>query len=396
MERIRLLSRIALPLVLIGVGACAGQQQPAEVESTVNLLRAEDWFGPRPRIPSVSDVHGLTAKQQDHFLGYFSSPVRANVSSHQRVFDYLDMMTEGFSYRGDTYTASEALETESGNCLSLAILTTALADLAGVEIAYQLVDATPVFEVGNGIAKRSVHIRTRLLDPGWVDREGYLELSRPGIVVDYFPSQYDRFVGNVEPGEYFAMYYRNRAAEALERNDLSTAYWFLVHALELASKDTESITMLALVFDRAGATRESESAYRWGVRAYDVSPTLLRNFGRFLRDQGRAKEAAEIEAELARLNDHSPFQWIAAARSAYADQDYGAAIRMFRKSLEIAPYLHEAHFGLSLSYLQTGRYGAARESLSLALSNAHRASLRETYNAKLEALSKRADGAADL
>ena len=375
-------------LLLTGLIGCASQPPPTGGDEVVRLLQAEDRFGVRPHIPSVSEVHRLTPEQERHFADYYAHPLREKVAPHQRVFDYLDTMTEGFSYRGDTYTASEALEREAGNCLSLAILTTALADLAGVELAYQLVDSTPVFELSGSVTKRSVHIRSRLLDPEWVDRDGFLELVRPGIVVDYFPSEYDRFAGNIEPFEYFAMCYRNRAADAIAEGDLSSAYWLLVRSLELSADDAESINMLALVFDRAGAPHDSEAAYRWGARVADVSPTLLRNYGRFLRKQGRLGEAAEIEAELDRLDDHNPFEWIAAARSAYGEKDYRAAIRFFKKSIEIAPYLHEAHFGLSRAYLQTGRYDEAEESLSLALRNAYRAALRKNYTSKLEALTR--------
>ena len=374
--------------MLIGLGACTSHPQPTGDDDPARLLQAEGRFGARPYIPSISEVHLLTPEQEGHFMAYYSHPLRKKVAAHQRVFDYLDTMTEGFSYRGHTYTASEALEKEAGNCLSLAILTTALADLAGVELAYQLVDSTPVFELSGSVTKRSVHIRSRLLDPDWVDRDGFLELVRPGIVVDYFPSQFDRFAGNIQPSEYFAMYYRNKAAEAIVHGDLSSAYWFVVHSLEVSAEDAESINMLALVLDRAGAKHESEAAYRWGARVADVSPTLLRNYGRFLRKQGRFDEAAEIEAELGKLDDHNPFEWIAVARTAYGEEDYRAAIRFFKKSIEIAPYLHEAHFGLSRAYLQTGRHDEAEESLSMALTNAYRASLRDTYNTKLEALSR--------
>jgi len=383
-------------LTLIGLGGCVSNPQPTGGDDVTRLLQAEDRFGARPHIPTVSEVHGLTPAQQQHFIDYYLHPLRRNVAAHQRVFDYLDTMTEGFSYRGDTYTASQALERGAGNCLSLAILTTALAELAGVELTYQLVDATPVFELNGSVTKRSVHVRSRLLDPEWADRDGFLELVRPGIVVDYFPSQYDRFVGNIDSSEYFAMYYRNIAAEALAEGDLSHAYWFLVHSLELSPNDAESIAMLALVFDRAGAQQASENAYRWGTRVADVSPTMLRNYGRFLRRQGRFDEAAEIEAQLVSLEDHNPFDWIAAARSAYGEEDYRAAIRLFKKSIEIAPYLHEGHFGLSRAYLQIGRYDEAEESLSKALNNAYRASLRETYNAKLKALSRIRSSDADL
>jgi Tfp pilus assembly protein PilF len=347
-----------------------------------------DLFGNPPKIISVSEIHELSDEQRLAFQRYFNDPKNQNRAAHKRVFDYLDNVTSNFSYRGETYTAHEALENSAGNCLALAVLTTALAKLANVEIAYQLTDSDPVFESSSNIIKRSLHVRSMLYDPAWVASEGFLVLSRPGIRIDYFPSNFDRFISNIDESEYFAMYYRNIAADAIEDQDLSKAYWLLMHSLELSPLSPESLNMLAIVNNRAGDKAKSEEIYRFGIQHATRRVSLLRNYGLFLRRAGRNAEADEIDAQLAQLADPNPFDWISAGQAAYANGEFKRAKVLFTRSIELAPYLHEGHFGLAKTYFRLGNLKNAAHELEQALGNATQSSARRLYEAKLASLSE--------
>ena len=346
-------------------------------------------FGERPSLASDSEVHRLTDRQQQDFFDYFLAPDIADIPAHQRVFDYLDRLATRFSYQGNTYTASEALQHSSGNCLSLAILTTALARLADVEVSYQLTDSTPVFEMDSKLARRGLHVRTLLHDPTWVPPEGFLTVSPRGITVDYFPTDHDRFIGNIEAADYLAMYFRNLAADALATGDLRTAFWLTMKSLEIVPDDPDSLNTLAIIYDRAGDQAKSEEVYRFGLQNSRRQVSLLRNFSKFLRRQQRDEEAEEFERILDGLDDENPFDWLNAGRVALADGNHKQAIRYFRKSAEIAPYLHEVHFGLARAHYATGSMDEARQALALALEYSYKASTRDLYHAKLAALGGR-------
>ena len=343
-------------------------------------------FGERPYLISDPEIHALTDTQQQEFFDYFLAPDIAGIPAHQRVFDYLDRISGHFSYRGDTYTASEALQNSAGNCLSLAILTTALARLADVKVSYQLTDSTPVFEVDSKLARRGLHVRTLLHDPTWTPPEGFLTFSPRGITVDYFPTDHDRFIGNIDAADYLAMYFRNLAADSLADGDLPTAFWLTLKSIETVPDDPDSLNTLAIIYDRAGDKAKSEEVYRFGLQNSRRQVSLLRNFSKFLRRQQRDEEAEDIERILDDLDDENPFDWLTAGRVALQDGHHEQAIRYFHKSAEIAPYLHEVHFGLARAHYATGNLDEARQALTLALEYSYKASTRDLYHAKLAAL----------
>ncbi|MDG2175197.1 MAG: hypothetical protein P8M72_03540 [Gammaproteobacteria bacterium] len=123
---------------------CAGCQHtvvtlPEESETTLTLENTGS-FSVRPDIPTPNDIHRLTPFQEQAYLEYMNNPRYQNVKANKRMYNYINKVTGNFSYKSITFNASETLAKNSGNCMSLAILTTALASLAGLEIDYQLMD----------------------------------------------------------------------------------------------------------------------------------------------------------------------------------------------------------------------------------------------------------------
>ena len=353
-----------------------------------SLMLDSDLFGERPNIISISEIHELSDEQGLEFRRYLNDPSNRNEAAHKLVSDYLETITNNFTYRGETYTASKALDNSGGNCLALAILTTALARVADVEIAYQLTDTLPVFESSGNHIRRGLHVRSVLYDPTWEPPVGHLVLSRPGVTVDYFPSDSDRFIGNIDESEYFSMYYRNLAADAIQDENLSEAYWLIIRSLELSPVSADSLNMLAIVNDRAGDKSKSEETYRFGIQNSPRQVSLLRNYGIFLRREGRSAEAEEIDKTLSRLADPNPFDWISAGQSAYDANEFRRAIDFFRKGVDLAPYLHEGHFGLAKANFRLGNLKIAEQELQLAMNHATRPTSRKLYEAKLVALSE--------
>ena len=345
-----------------------------------------DLFGERATVPPISEVFALTEDQRRDFQRYFHAERNQQTPPHKRVSDYLESITTDFIYRGETYTASKALQQSAGNCLAIAIVTTALANLANVEVDYELIDSAPIFESHGNHVRRSLHVRSLLVDPTWEPADNFLILKRRGIMVDYFASKYDRFRGNIDESEYFAMYYRNIAADAIEDKDFAKAYWLLRESLEWSPASPDALNMLAIVFDRAGDKVKSEEIYKYGIAHATQQLSLLRNYSIFLKREGRVAEAEKIKAKLVKLDSPNPFDWVDAGQQAYGDGEYYRAIDMFAKSVQLAPYLHEGHFGLAKAYFRLGEMRRAEHALEQAISNATRTMDRDRYELKLAAL----------
>lgn len=375
-----------LATVLTGLLAgCAGIDHSQDLKPDPPLLESH-LFSESPGVSTVADIFSLSGKQQHDFLVYFNHPSIQNIPAHQRVYDYLEAITTDFTYHGETFTASSALNESSGNCLSLAILTTALAKLVGVETGYQLVDSTPVFESHGSIIYKGLHVRTKLFDPAWQPKEGFFTLRRPGLLVDYFPSDHDRFISNINETEYTAMYYNNLAGEAISREDYSEAYWLLRKSLGLTPDNASAINSMAIVYRRMGDVAKSEQIYQYGIRYLPNNISLLRNYRVLLNQQERFDEVKKINKTLAQLEDSSPFDWIHAGQSAYNSGEFKDAVFFYKKAVEIAPYLHESYAGMAKAYYQLGDRSGARRQLINARKFSNRQSIQSMYQAKLLAL----------
>lgn len=383
---------IAFMFFAAGLAGCAPvQHQSTEIVSepiveSPAVSFETDQFGERPAIIAITDIYRLSEDQQTSFFAYFNDPGRQGIPAHQRVYEYLESITMNFGYQGDTFAAEEALKKSSGNCLSLAILTTALAELAGVETGYQLVDSLPVFESQGNVVFRGQHVRTKLFEPSREAADGNPVLRRAGLLVDYFANDGDRFVSNIGEAEYQAMYYNNLASEAISREDYETAFWLLKEALELTPDNAGVINSMAIVYRRSSDMTKAEEIYQYGIENLPNKVSLLRNYRVLLQGQGRFTEAEEIDTKLAELNGGSPFDWLHAGHDAYANGEFREAISFYQKAVDQAPYLHESYAGMAKAHYKLGNRVSAKRELLNAQKFSYRKSFQSLYQAKLIAL----------
>jgi len=377
--------RIAVLLALL-LTACATNQGGTPHSYQTSLTFDASLFGERPSIVDAGNLFDLREGQQLAFLDYFHDPARQATAPHERIYDYLLLTTADFDFHSDTRTAVQALDSASGNCLSLAILTTAWAILADVETGYQLVDSTPVFERRGSVVSKGIHVRSILYDPSWQpEEETVVPLKRPGIRFDYFPEDTERvrLIGNLSSTAYVAMYYSNIAGEAIATGDIDSAFWYLLESLEQEPDNAIALNMLAVVYRRAGDEMMAEQIYTYGIDSLPENVSFLRNYRSLLRRQGRNSEAEVISRSLAKLDDGNPFNWVDAGRNALADGEYKEAIKFFRQAIDTAPYLHEAYALKAIAHLRMGDRTRGERELKHALENADRQTTKSLYQAKL-------------
>lgn len=343
-------------------------------------------FGKKPEIISEDEIFQLSPGQEKEFLRYYYNGNNRNVAAHRRVYDYLKQIVSDFNYQGNTYTAEEAIRLSSGNCLSLAIITTALARVAHVIIAYQLVDDVPVYELKGQVVFKGVHIRSILYHTDTDLNSPKYTIGRTYLKVDYFPSGNERFIKFIPESNFVAMYYRNKAAEAIAKGDVSTAYWLVKASLEYEPDSSQAINMMAIIHRHVNADLRAEEIYKYGIKYAKDKLTLLKNYRILLREQGRYDEVNQISEKIENYDDPSPFNMMQLAGEEYNNGNYSRAIHLYRKATEIAPYLHEGYFGLAKSYYQLGNIVAAERNLRYAEEHAFKMSTKSLYQAKLMVL----------
>ena len=345
----------------------------------VDLIGNIAHFGTKPYITAKHELFQLTPLQEKQFSAYFNNSKHAKKPPHIRIYDFLINTTYDFNYLSTTHTASETMRQKQGNCLSLAILTTALANKAQVKLGYQLVGSTPVFEKKKDIIMRGMHIRSLLYRSND---------SSSGRIVDYFPVGSDRFVGNVSESRFVSMYYNNIAVDFLNTGDYKTAYWYARTALEYAPSYAFNLNTMAIIHRTAGDMATAENIYKYGLDISKDKLVLLKNYRLLLQQEGRFAEALKITDQLDRIFDSSPYGWLNQADKALAKGELKKAKKYYKNAIRKASYLPSAYLGLAKILFAQGKFKKAKAMLILAQEKDYNANNNAMYQAKLDTLAQ--------
>lgn len=342
-------------------------------------------FGERPEMISADDIFTLTPKQRSKFRKYLAHPINKETLRHKRVSNYLRKIIKGFNYHSGTLIASESSELNQGNCLTLAILTTALSRVADVSVGYELMRTPPVYQKKGNTILSSQHIRSVLYEPGGAE-SGTFFLMQPVIKIDYFATNKTSVKRKVRESEFVSMYFRNKAAEAIVEHRYADAFWLAIESFKYAKDNAHATNMLALVYDRMGFPEDAEKLYKFGIERSDDKIDLLSNYHKFLLRYERLEEAYAINQKIIELDVPDPFDWLDLGDEALAEGKYREAIRFFDKVVELAPYLHHGYSGIGRAEFLRGNTVLAKRAFNKAAERAHDKDTRALYRAKLSAL----------
>jgi tetratricopeptide (TPR) repeat protein len=285
-----------------------------------------------------------------------------------------------------TRTAAEAFDLRAGNCLSLVIMTAALAKELGLLVNYQRVYSEETWSRDGNISFRSGHVNVVLgQQPGVRNMTGDRGQQ---ITIDFLPQEDVRGyrTGPIDERTVIAMFMNNRAAESLARGQLDDAYWWARDAISHDSGFLDPYNTLGVVYHRHGNLREAELVYRQLLEREPENPTFISNLATVLMTAGQPDAAQALLQKLQRIEPYPPFHFSDQAQIAMKSGDFRAAIGLFNKELARNSSYHAVHFGLAAAYFQLGDFTAAREHLTAAMQNSTTRRDHELYAAKLDRL----------
>jgi Tfp pilus assembly protein PilF len=372
-------------IFLIAISACAGKNsQKSGVNRSVNVpINMELFSNDEKSLNIEDDVFTLSSSQQEVISSAVEEKRNQGMKIHEALRAVLSTKLSNFTYYGETYSAEMTMKLNAGNCMSLAVLTTAYAKLLGVDFSYREVNTIPVYEKENNLILSSSHVQTILYDADFIENPKELYFSKPGIIIDYFPNANNRVGKSFDEATFISMYYRNLAADALVDNNLSRAFMLAKKAHNYNKKNIEAINLLAVIHRRAGDDIGAENIYRVGLKIDQSSLALISNYIMLLRKQQRFDEAETYQQRLDTLDDPNPFHWLEQAYIAERGHNKNKAIKYYQKALMNAPYLNQAYLGLYNIYLERGDFSKAKVMLKKALEWSYEVEERKQYKYKL-------------
>jgi Tfp pilus assembly protein PilF len=377
---------LALGAVVGLLAACADSPVRPPAEPVVPLLHDHAFAAPAKPV-TAADVFALSPEMERYLDQDIARQLRR--SGRQRglidaLYDHEMLRLEYDS--AATRTASEAFAARSGNCLSLVIMTAALARRLDLPVTFQSVEVEDSWSRGSSLLMAAGHVNL-VIGHRLLDRVGGLG-NDTSTTVDFLPPNdlRGRRVTVISESRVLAMFFNNRAAETLAVGDLNQAYaWSRAAVAQDPSFASAQIT-LGVIYHRRGLLRPAEEVFRHALRAEPQNTQALADLLAVLTSQGRDAEATEVRQQLARLESHPPFYFFELGRAAVQRGDFEAGRAWLQRELSRDPDYHEIHFWLAVAYAGLGDSRAVRRHLNQAMANSTTRSEHDLYAAKLDRL----------
>lgn len=392
MIQLRAISRgMICGLLLSQLCSCSSTPlEPTVIE--LDALFDDSLFKPVTNIPSVEDIFSLPSsvavdvkRSYDRYVISTKNPLAV----HEWLASYINANQDGgqsdFRYQDNlTQTASETYAQGAGNCMSLVVMTSALADIFNIGTEFQDIAIEPVWDKQGDFYLINGHVNLRLLPAQSVHT---VYVSTHAILVDFMPERALRGVDKVQINRQTltAMFYNNMAAESLVEGDLDRAY-ALVKAGLKSGHFSPALNTLAVIYRHKGDEKRAEQVYRYALKFDPDDMTTLFNLAVILGNQGRLEEWAQIHKKLELARIRNPYYYYDMGEQAYDEHQYREALAWYQRAVDKADYRHEFFFGLSRTYWALGDEKRAKQNMEKALALSREAADQHRYQAKLQAM----------
>lgn len=350
-------------------------------------LFQDQLFQPPSAQVGAADIFKLTPEMKDYAQQQIVRRQREK-SPQQALFDALyakgQLKLEYDSAM--TRNAAQAFQARAGNCLSLVIMTAALAREAGLQVSFQSVAVDDNWSRSGNLYFSSGHVNLMLGKPRLDNRNGYD--AHEFMTIDFLPPDVLRRQVSqpLEEPTIIAMYMNNRAAETLVAGQVDDAYWWAREAIGHDPAFIPAYNTLGVIYQHHGDHAAAERVLRYAYQQTPANTVVMFNLAQSLRDLNRPAEAQALADQLARLEPQPPFYFFNQGREAMRQGDYARARSLFARELQRDPYYHEFHFWMAAASYMTGDLADADKHMQLALENSTARSDHDLYAAKLDRL----------
>jgi tetratricopeptide (TPR) repeat protein len=375
--------RILTFFLAVLLSACASTPPPPSPPPQPAPLLADHLFGPPTERISTDDV----LKASDAMRRYLANDIAGQIALKGAQAALVDALYRRSHLKleydtSTTKTAAEAFDARSGNCLSLVLMTAALARELDLSVTYQSASMDEAWSRNGNLLFASGHVNItlgrRTFDAGIVR-----EANR--WTIDFLPPEQLRAmrVREIEESTVLAMYANNRAAEALARGQLDDAYAWAREGMRKDPGFMNSYNTLGVVYLRHNDLAEAERAFAFILERDPKHTRALANIAETYQRLERPADAEAARVRLAAIESEPPFHYFNLGMDAARRSDWRAARDLFAREVARADYYHEFHFWLGLADWQLGDVARARKHLKLAMENSTSRGQHDLYAAKL-------------
>lgn len=358
MPRLCLVAALVLTL-----GSCVWVER-GEIEIDEALLDGTLLFGHPVAAAAPVDFMAMTAAMRA-FVGQGVANSSNGYLRFQRLMGKL-AETERFAEeyeRDSTYTAAQAFEERTGNCLAYTAMFVALARHARLNAHFQIVRVAPAWDVDAELLIRNNHVNVvvkGLNVPGQFRSE---------LTVDFNEIQADEHARTQVITDDYArsMYYGNVAIDHLQAGELEGSFAYLKLAILTEPENPDPWNNLGTLY---ALERKYELAQRVFEMVLEFAPrnkTAVVGMANALTNQGDLAAAAPYDQRARKERRRNPYYHYALAKAAYRQALYEEALTSVQRAIELERDNARFYHLRAATALALGDTVLAEESVELAI-----------------------------
>jgi Flp pilus assembly protein TadD len=289
-------------------------------------------------------------------------------------------------YQAEANTvASDTFHSRAANCLSMSIMTYALAEIAGFDVRFQEIIIPEYWTRRAGFSLINGHINLKVSAQS--DPNVYV-FSPRSFQVDFDPQASRRSLPKkvVSKQAVLAMYYNNKSVDALLKKQYVLAYAYLRHALKTNPNFHSGWVNLGILYRLNGYLPQAEKAYQQALAIDSDSLTTWENLAYLYNLTDKETEAKIILSRVKQKRNDNPYYHVNLGEEFMEQHNWDEALAHFRKALTLDRSKHEVYFGLARAYYQIGNVGQSKHFLRLAKRKARNNQDEQRYQNKLDLL----------
>jgi tetratricopeptide (TPR) repeat protein len=373
-------------IFLLCFSAC--QSKPVEFPPSEQLLFDQGFAG-------FSDI-SIESEQQVFYLDEKAKAfVASTIKPSKNKVDQMEALLKAvfnrselnLLYQSDANTnANDTFHMQTANCLSMSIMTYAMATEAGFDVDFQEIMIPEYWTRRAGYNLLNGHINIKMLAP---KQPNVFELRRRSFQVDFdpLPSRIGFPTKVVSKQAVLSMFYNNKGADAVLRKDYVHAYAYFREALLIKPNFYSAWINLGIVYRLNELWPEAEKVYMHALAINPDSLTAWENLAYLYTFTGRNADAQKILAKVEAQRNNNPYYHVNLGEQEMEKRHWDQAVAHFRRALALDKGKHEVYFWLARAYFEIGELQQSERYLKQAKNKARNKHDEKKYQSKLEFLS---------
>ncbi len=357
---------------------------------TNNALAADEYrldnaFNYTPSVVESEQSVFALSPEMEHYVAENLIDIADPFNRAQRLLS--DLFTPerlALAYdNGADLVAEEAFKTQLANCLSLTIMTHALAKQANISTQFRHVQVEENWSQRHQEFVTNGHVNLRVIGDRFNTNDIY---SNQSVVIDFVPNLAKYRSKPLTKRQIVAMFYGNKGADAMLQGNFDIAYTYLVEGLEKNSKDPSLWHNLGILYKRSGHLGKAEQLYNYSLSLKPNNNAMLESLAVLYQVTERKNEASALRQRLNISRKKNPYYHAMLGDQAYQNSQYKQAIVHYKKSLSLNRKQAVILFSLAKSYFAINQFDRSHIYLKRAMKFSPQSMERQRYQQKLEAL----------